>query len=155
MPKLLAHQHRVQKTKLAMRQRRIPSGEARKEIIASARAFDERYAEALRSAVALSRELQPGAPLPLRRLVSSDAVRGAHGAAALVPEHSGTHLRRTMPSAAVGVSCTVPLQNLLLKLMPRSAKMMQSRAGASCGWRTPWMSGWPTERVGEVEALER
>ena len=90
---------------------------------------------------------------PMRHCTCGGAACGAGDM--LVPEHSGTHLRRTMPSAAVGESCTAPLQNLLLKLMPRSAKMMQSRAGASCGWRTPWMSGWPTERVGEVEALER
>jgi hypothetical protein len=72
MPKLLAHQNTVSKAKAALRRGSISPANMRSEINESSRAFDTRYAEALRAAAALAHELPPGADFPLRRLVSSD-----------------------------------------------------------------------------------
>lgn len=73
LPKLLALQQLRQTLRSQNRKRQLGRVEMTRQINEAARAFDERYADAIRAATSLAEELPPEATeIPLKRLTSSD-----------------------------------------------------------------------------------
>jgi hypothetical protein len=70
LPKLMAHQQKIQDTRKKMRRKELSPREAKEIINASSRVFTERYASAVQVAKQLANE---GGVVPLKRLVSSES----------------------------------------------------------------------------------
>ena len=72
LPKLIAHQNRVQKAKREVRAQRMTKQESNVTIVQSSEEFDETYAAKIQKAASVARTLPAGSQVPLERIVSSE-----------------------------------------------------------------------------------